>query len=679
MDSNAIVNNPDGDEGVAMMVNNSSNNSKSVINDVRNGQQKSSVSNGGMQSDTNKADKEEPISPSVPASSSTPSSASVTHHQQIPQQQQQPQSTQHDSILYGSYIDDSYVGDFSGDCNPELVDSALAQPEGNFWSDESKDLDRVLEFSFDSFGPESMLFPARNSGEMANYDDSEESKDNQHGRSLGYHTGKEDNHGIGDSNESSQEASTTQLSDISQSNVNNSGPTDSNEIAGGVDEVENQLKDQTPDKIPTIEGEDQDAKKISLNEDIASCDPIASENSSSSEPSSSSSPTKTSSHPQSNRPGGGNLKRNTSLTMSQRRRIRPKMKIEEIFNTSDESGSQATVTQDSANEKDDRLSEGMGPNNDVQNSMFTSTPAAILPTTTYDNFDYKEESGPIVIDRTSSNSPSPDDSEALSINQGTLGRKKISANRDLLISDDLINDLPRFENKAFDYRSNVDGSSHQNAIPELSAPEETNESRAWRDSCPIGDNGEVKKIDLKVIEPYKKVLSHGGYYHHYNTTQINRNNTNQAIIIFSACYLPDRSRKDYDYVMNNLFMYVLTTLHELVADDYILIYFHNAGGAGVSSNNMPTYSWLKRCYTMIDRRLRKNLKSLLLVHPTFWLKTFVTLTKLFTSSKFSSKLRFVSTLADLNDIVPIESTIIPPPVKQVEYNRMMRKKKKDPQ
>lgn len=89
-------------------------------------------------------------------------------------------------------------------------------------------------------------------------------------------------------------------------------------------------------------------------------------------------------------------------------------------------------------------------------------------------------------------------------------------------------DLPRFENKAFEYRSNVDGSSHQNAIPELSAPEETNESRAWRDSCPIGDNGEVKKIDLKVIEPYKKVLSHGGYYHHYNTTQINRNNTNQG-------------------------------------------------------------------------------------------------------------------------------------------------------
>jgi len=55
--------------------------------------------------------------------------------------------------------------------------------------------------------------------------------------------------------------------------------------------------------------------------------------------------------------------------------------------------------------------------------------------------------------------------------------------------------------------------------------EEINESRHWRESCPIGNSGEVKRIDLKVIEPYKKVLSHGGYYHHYNTAQLTKNNS----------------------------------------------------------------------------------------------------------------------------------------------------------
>lgn len=33
---------------------------------------------------------------------------------------------------------------------------------------------------------------------------------------------------------------------------------------------------------------------------------------------------------------------------------------------------------------------------------------------------------------------------------------------------------------------------------------------------PTESNGPVKQIDLKVIEPYKKVISHAGYCHHHN-------------------------------------------------------------------------------------------------------------------------------------------------------------------
>ncbi|OTF81388.1 hypothetical protein BLA29_012810 [Euroglyphus maynei] len=72
----------------------------------------------------------------------------------------------------------------------------------------------------------------------------------------------------------------------------------------------------------------------------------------------------------------------------------------------------------------------------------------------------------------------------------------------------------------------------------------------------------------------------------------------------------------------------------MVADDYILIYLHNNGGnvnghQQQSVNNMPTFSWLKRCYQMIDRKLKKNLKGLFLVHPTFWLKTLIIMSKPF--------------------------------------------------
>lgn len=58
-------------------------------------------------------------------------------------------------------------------------------------------------------------------------------------------------------------------------------------------------------------------------------------------------------------------------------------------------------------------------------------------------------------------------------------------------------------------------------------------------------DGQTRDIDMKVIEPYKRCLSHGGYI---------KTPGNNAIVIFSACYLPDRSRTDYHYVMENLFL-----------------------------------------------------------------------------------------------------------------------------
>lgn len=80
--------------------------------------------------------------------------------------------------------------------------------------------------------------------------------------------------------------------------------------------------------------------------------------------------------------------------------------------------------------------------------------------------------------------------------------------------------------------------------------------------------------------------------------------------------------------------YVLTTLHQLIANEYIMIYFN---GGTSSNNNMPTFNFLRRCYYMIDRKLRKSLKALYLVHPTLWLKGIVVMTRPF--------IKYVSLLA----------------------------------
>lgn len=87
--------------------------------------------------------------------------------------------------------------------------------------------------------------------------------------------------------------------------------------------------------------------------------------------------------------------------------------------------------------------------------------------------------------------------------------------------------------------------------------DEESESLDWR---PLS-NSELRSIDLKVIEPYKKVISHGG---HLKPTYGSGNGvecSSSAIILFAACYLPDRSRADYNYVMDNLFLLVFSFIY----------------------------------------------------------------------------------------------------------------------
>lgn len=246
-------------------------------------------------------------------------------------------------------------------------------------------------------------------------------------------------------------------------------------------------------------------------------------------------------------------------------------------------------------------------------------------------------------------------------------RRKITVNPDVLSSDILKDDDDQKSVDSLSNKSDVLSPLDDLATPDdIDTPDDLDDDlfdmtedvfedgSNWK-TCVVG--GEERRIDMKVIEPYKKVLSHGGYI----------GSSNLTIIVFSACYLPDRSRLDYDYVMDNLFLYVLTTLAQLVAEDYVLVYLHGA----TSRSCMPSFGWLKRCYQMIDRRLRKNLKGLYLVHPTFWLKTIVIMTKPFISSKFSRKLRFVNSLQELEELIPMDHVCIPDKVKEFDKKRII--------
>ncbi|XP_007533876.1 BCL2/adenovirus E1B 19 kDa protein-interacting protein 2 isoform X2 [Erinaceus europaeus] len=186
------------------------------------------------------------------------------------------------------------------------------------------------------------------------------------------------------------------------------------------------------------------------------------------------------------------------------------------------------------------------------------------------------------------------------------------------------------------------------SMTECTASEEE-EGRRWR-MFRIGEQDH--RVDMKAIEPYKRVISHGGYY----------GDGLNAIVVFAVCFMPESGQPNYRYLMDNLFKYVIGTLELLVAENYMIVYLNGA----TTRRKMPSLGWLRKCYQQIDRRLRKNLKSLIIVHPSWFIRTLLAVTRPFISSKFSQKIRYVFNLAELAELVPMEYVGIPECIKQVD-------------
>ena len=71
-----------------------------------------------------------------------------------------------------------------------------------------------------------------------------------------------------------------------------------------------------------------------------------------------------------------------------------------------------------------------------------------------------------------------------------------------------------------------------------------------------------------------------------------------------------------DLTIYNCYRYLKVTLDRYVDIDYTIVYFHH----GLKTSNKPPLSWLWGLYKVLDRRYKKNLKSLYIVHPTSFIR-----------------------------------------------------------
>uniref|UniRef100_A0A8C3P2I8 Rho GTPase-activating protein 8 n=1 Tax=Cyanoderma ruficeps TaxID=181631 RepID=A0A8C3P2I8_9PASS len=123
-----------------------------------------------------------------------------------------------------------------------------------------------------------------------------------------------------------------------------------------------------------------------------------------------------------------------------------------------------------------------------------------------------------------------------------------------------------------------------------------------------------------------------------------------------------------------LLEYLKYTLDQYVENDYTVVYFHY----GLKSLNKPSLKWLQTAYKEFDRKYKKNLKALYVVHPTNFIKILWNIFKPLISHKFGKKITYLNYLADLGQHLKYDQLNIPQEVIRHDENLWRKQKGKLP-
>jgi len=159
------------------------------------------------------------------------------------------------------------------------------------------------------------------------------------------------------------------------------------------------------------------------------------------------------------------------------------------------------------------------------------------------------------------------------------------------------------------------------------------------------DGGDAEMSENRGGENFDDVAKHGVF------EVAGDDKFGRKVVIFSACKLPSNKLLDH----RKLLRYAKATLDRYVANDYILVYFHH----GLKSHNKPPFSFVIDVYHELDRKYKKNLKQLLIVHPTSFIKVLYKVISPIISHKFGRKVLYVNYLHELNDHLHFDQLVIP--------------------
>ncbi|KAL0073288.1 Rho GTPase activation protein [Phycomyces blakesleeanus] len=120
----------------------------------------------------------------------------------------------------------------------------------------------------------------------------------------------------------------------------------------------------------------------------------------------------------------------------------------------------------------------------------------------------------------------------------------------------------------------------------------------------------------------------------------------RPVIVLCACQLPNPDVMDYDTVLADT----------LTESEYVLAFFASP------AYYRPSWMWLLKVYRALDRKYKKNLKALYVVHLEGAFRYIFDFANRLMSPKFAEKLFYISHLENLDPILPLRNLNLPQPV-----------------
>jgi len=207
--------------------------------------------------------------------------------------------------------------------------------------------------------------------------------------------------------------------------------------------------------------------------------------------------------------------------------------------------------------------------------------------------------------------------------------------------------------------SNVDGtdaapssSSYSSVVSSATSSSNSTTTSSSAPSADVADPSKSSKTEA-LYEKYLE-MAHGQTFEDIRNLQMiyrcGVDDEGRPIIVFIGARVPS---KDID--LERFLLYMIQFMDPMVENKFILIFVNSQ----VKAANRPPLNFLQRANNIFNRKYKKNLSALYIVHPTFWVKCTLRLCRPFVSSKFWRKVTYVSHIEDLYKYVPKEQVFFP--------------------